>query len=88
LKNAVLWDVACVDLVRTDVSEEREASIFRVEKIHEPGTTLAIVSSRILSSLNMKATRSSEMSALTKPHGGTSPKTVTAVETTDPINLP
>jgi hypothetical protein len=31
-KNAVFWDV---DLVRTDVSEESVASIFRVEKIQE-----------------------------------------------------
>jgi hypothetical protein len=32
MKNAVFWDVARVDLVRTDFSEELIASIFRVEK--------------------------------------------------------
>jgi hypothetical protein len=30
LKNSVFWDVARVDLVWTDVSEERIVSIFRV----------------------------------------------------------
>jgi hypothetical protein len=32
IKNAVFWDVAPIDLVTTDVSEERIASIFRLEK--------------------------------------------------------
>jgi hypothetical protein len=32
MKNVVFWDVALVVLVLTDVSEERIASIFRVEK--------------------------------------------------------
>jgi hypothetical protein len=31
-----------VALVRTDVSEERIASIIKVERISKPGTTLAI----------------------------------------------
>jgi hypothetical protein len=31
IKNVVLWDVARVGLVLTDVSEERITSIFRVE---------------------------------------------------------
>jgi hypothetical protein len=35
LNNAVFWDVAPMDLVRTDLSEERVASIFMVEKIRE-----------------------------------------------------
>jgi hypothetical protein len=35
LKNAVFLMWRCVDLVRTDVSEERVASIFSLEKIHE-----------------------------------------------------
>jgi hypothetical protein len=32
MKNAVFWDVTLCNLVRTDVSEERIASIFTVEK--------------------------------------------------------
>jgi hypothetical protein len=32
MKNVVFWDVAPCNLVWTDVSEERIASIFRVEK--------------------------------------------------------
>jgi hypothetical protein len=37
-KNVVFWDVAECGLVRTDVSEERIASIFRVAIIRELGT--------------------------------------------------
>jgi hypothetical protein len=33
MKYAVFWDVALCSLVRTDVSEKRVASIFRVERI-------------------------------------------------------
>jgi hypothetical protein len=36
-----------VDLVRTDVSEELSASIIRVTKICELGTTLAVNSNRL-----------------------------------------
>jgi hypothetical protein len=47
MKNGVFWDVAlCVVLVRTDVSEERSASIIRVTRISELGTTLAVTSNR------------------------------------------
>jgi hypothetical protein len=35
-----------VALVRTDVSEERSASIIRVTKVDEPGTTVAVTSNR------------------------------------------
>jgi hypothetical protein len=35
-----------VDLVRTDVSEERSASFLRVTRIGELGTTLAVSSNR------------------------------------------
>jgi hypothetical protein len=31
-----------VDLVRTDISEERVASIFRIEKTREEGIVLAV----------------------------------------------
>jgi hypothetical protein len=33
MKNAVFWDVRPVVLVRTDISEERSASIIRVTRI-------------------------------------------------------
>jgi hypothetical protein len=36
----------CVALVRTDVPEERSASIIRVTRIGEVGTTLAVTSNR------------------------------------------
>jgi hypothetical protein len=39
MKNAVFWD-----LVRTDVSEERNASIIRVTKIDELERMLAVTS--------------------------------------------
>jgi hypothetical protein len=34
----------CVNLVRTDVSEERIASVIKVERIRELGTSLAVTS--------------------------------------------
>jgi hypothetical protein len=37
MKNVVFWNVG---LVRSDVSEERVASVFTVEKISEVGTEL------------------------------------------------
>jgi hypothetical protein len=60
-----------VAVVRTDVSEEPSASIIRVTRIGELGTTLVLVtanvvpSSSILVTLMMEALRSSEMSVLT-----------------------
>jgi hypothetical protein len=45
-KNAVIWDVTPCDFVRTDVSEERVASIIRVTRIGELGTTLVVTSDR------------------------------------------
>jgi hypothetical protein len=39
MKNAVYWDVTPVALIRTDVSKEYIASIIRVERITELGTT-------------------------------------------------
>jgi hypothetical protein len=68
-----------VALVRTDVSEERIASIVRLARIVELGTTLAVTSNRstlqsanvvpslpILVTLMMEAIRSSETSVLTR----------------------
>jgi hypothetical protein len=68
-----------VVLVRTEVSEECIATIIRVSRIGELGTTLAVTSNRntlrrnivVPSSLNlvtlmMEATRSSEKSVLTR----------------------
>jgi hypothetical protein len=80
-----------VALVRTDVSEELSASIIRVTRIGELGTTLAEVflrsvdrllvtaifvpSSLILVTLTMEELSSSETSVLTRAHGVTSQKT-------------
>jgi hypothetical protein len=59
-----------VVLIRTDVSEERRASIIRVIRIGELGTTLAVTTDRrtlpILLTLRMDAVRSSETSVLTR----------------------
>jgi hypothetical protein len=40
------WMLRRVDLVRTDISEELSASIIRVTRIGELGTTLAVTSNR------------------------------------------
>jgi hypothetical protein len=45
MKNDVFWDLRCVALVRTDVSEELSASFIRVTRILEVGT-LAVTSNR------------------------------------------
>jgi hypothetical protein len=42
--NSVFWKVTLYALNRTDVSKERIASINRVERINELGTTLAVTS--------------------------------------------
>jgi hypothetical protein len=42
MKNAVFWDVTSC----ADVSEERSASIIRVTRMGELGTTLAVTSNR------------------------------------------
>jgi hypothetical protein len=36
-KNGVFWDVTCVAVVKTDVSEELSSSIIRVTRIGELG---------------------------------------------------
>jgi hypothetical protein len=46
MKNAVFWDVTPRALVRTNVSEELSASIIRVTRIGELGTTLAVTNNR------------------------------------------
>jgi hypothetical protein len=61
----------CVALLRTDVSEERIATIIMVTRIGELGTTPAVTSNRrtlrrILRSLMKEALCSSEMSVLTR----------------------
>jgi hypothetical protein len=55
-----------VDLVRTDVSEELVASIIRLTRIGELGTTLAVISNRCSVPLMMEALSSSETSVLTR----------------------
>jgi hypothetical protein len=65
-----------VALVRTDVSEERSSSIFRVTRIGELGTALAVNSNRrkanvvpslaILVTLMMEALSSSQSSVFTR----------------------
>jgi hypothetical protein len=80
LRYAVFWDVARMALVSTDVSEERSASIIRVTRISELGTTLAVflrsvclllvtanvLSSPILVTLMREVRNSSENSVLTR----------------------
>jgi hypothetical protein len=65
-----------VALVKTEVWEECIASITRVTRIGEIGTTLAVMiitdnvpSSPILVTLMSEATRSSESSVTIEPHG-------------------
>jgi hypothetical protein len=54
-----------MDLVRTDDSEERIATIIRMTIIGELGTTLAVPCLSILATLMMDPVRSSETSILT-----------------------
>jgi hypothetical protein len=81
-----------VALVRADVSEELSASIIRVARIGELGTTLLLTTnvvpgSPILVTLMMEALSSSERQFLQEPRGLTSQKTtffiVTAVKTSN-----
>jgi hypothetical protein len=44
MKNSSSGVLRCLDLVRTDVSEELSASIIRLTRIDELGTTLALSS--------------------------------------------
>jgi hypothetical protein len=46
MNTAVLWDVTPCGSCKTDVLEERIASIMRVESIGVLGTTLALTSNR------------------------------------------
>jgi hypothetical protein len=46
MKNAVFWKVTLFGSCKKDVSEERSASIIRVTRIGELGTTLAAASKR------------------------------------------
>jgi hypothetical protein len=45
MKNAVFWEWCRVGFVSTDVLEEHVICTFRVEKISELGTALAVTSS-------------------------------------------
>jgi hypothetical protein len=55
-----------VTIVITNVSEELSASLIRVTRIGELGTTLAVTSSPILVTLMKEALSSSETSVLTR----------------------
>jgi hypothetical protein len=46
MKNAVFWNVTSCGSCRNDVSEEHIASIIRVRKMDELGTTLAVTNNR------------------------------------------
>jgi hypothetical protein len=62
MKNAVLWDVAlCMGLVKTDVSAESIASIFRLRRIVDQGKALAITINRIRIRRNMKYMKTERM---------------------------
>jgi hypothetical protein len=64
MKTAIFWDVG---LVRTDVSEDRVSSIFRVERIRELG--MLAVTSRLNRSVKeqMQVACSSQTLVLTRP---------------------
>jgi hypothetical protein len=44
MKNTIFWDMMPCGFLRTDVSEEHVASIIGMQRISEPGTTLAVTS--------------------------------------------
>jgi hypothetical protein len=56
MKNAIFWDVTPCESCKTDVSEEFSASIIRVTRIGELGTTLAVTSNRRMLQRNTKTT--------------------------------
>jgi hypothetical protein len=75
MKNGVLWDVTPCGFVRKAVSEELSASIIRLKRIGELGTTLAVTRNRRTLRRNsslipvnpmMEALSSSETSVLTR----------------------
>jgi hypothetical protein len=78
-----------VDLVRTAVSEERISSLLSVLRLLV--TASVVPSSQIIVTLMMEAIHFSKTSALKKPHGVTSQKTiifmVTAVKTSNLTNV-
>jgi hypothetical protein len=58
MKNCVFCDVTTCGPVRTDVSEELSASMIRVTRIGEVGTTLAVTSNRRTLRINTKSVAS------------------------------
>jgi hypothetical protein len=78
MKNAIFWDVTPVAFVRTDVSEEHSASIIRVTRIGELGTTLAVSRNQRMLQRNTSISRCyvpSKRQFLQEPRGVTSQKT-------------
>jgi hypothetical protein len=57
VKNGIFWELRRVALVRTDVSGELSASIIRVTRIGELGTTLAVTSNQPTLRRNTKLRR-------------------------------
>jgi hypothetical protein len=67
MQNAVSGMLCRVDIIRTDVSEERSSSFIKVTRIGELGTTLAVTSNRSTlrrtdSAVNIQITASWEVS--------------------------
>jgi hypothetical protein len=76
MKNAIIWDVIYVALVRTDVSEERIATIIRVKGISQLGKRyLFLVTANVVPISLIVVTLMMEVIASSEPHGVTSRKT-------------
>jgi hypothetical protein len=61
MKHTIFWDVTACGTVRTDVSEDRSASIIKVTRIAELGTTLAITSNRRMLRINNNDLKKEEL---------------------------
>jgi hypothetical protein len=77
MKNAVVWNVMPRGSLRTDVSQERVASIIRVKRISERGLLIiasVVLSSLILVTLITEALSSSETTVLTRATRSNNPE--------------
>jgi hypothetical protein len=90
IKIDAFWDRRRVNLAKTDVSEERTVSIFKVEGIREVETTSAATSSLVIANivssshtlctLKTEATPSPETSVLRRPTRCHNPETEVFME--------